>query len=188
MKVLSQPGIRSLKAYSIRIEDQPYIIFLYGSSLWLCQSKDPSAPDPLSSSLYFLSEKHDALARTLENKRQLNSSTLELESRNFEKSERISSENYNGRLRFARSLASEAKETVESYIGDREKPRKCIICCDNEKSIIFQNCYHLAVCTKCMDTSKFKDCVMCRKPVIGRIEVVLAANNHSYETYFEDLL
>lgn len=187
-RVLSQPGLRGSKAYTVRIDDQPYIVFICEFSLWLCQSKDPSAPQPLSQSLCVLSLKHSALAEALEAKRQLNGSTLDLESRNFEKAERTSNENYSGRLNFARSLALKTKESLDKYLSERDKPRKCIVCFDNEKSVIFQDCNHLAVCSSCAGSNLFPTCVICRKPVRGRFEAVLVENSENYDAYFEGLL
>ena len=41
----------------------------------------------------------------------------------------------------------------------------CVVCYAKKPNIIFTDCYHLCVCSKCDEEGKFNKCVLCRVPI-----------------------
>jgi hypothetical protein len=61
-----------------------------------------------------------------------------------------------------------AKEVASSNIDD---VRKCVICRENPKSVLFMDCRHLCVCKDCGHLNVLVQCPLCRQIIRERINV-----------------
>ena len=61
-----------------------------------------------------------------------------------------------------------AKDVASSNLGDA---RKCVICRENPKSVLFMDCRHLCVCTDCGHLHVLVHCPLCREIVREKINV-----------------
>ena len=43
------------------------------------------------------------------------------------------------------------------------KEEDCVVCYENKSNILFTDCYHICVCSKCFDRGCFVNCPLCRK-------------------------
>jgi len=66
-----------------------------------------------------------------------------------------------GRMMISVCPVDEKQETV-AVDDTADESRLCVVCCDNEKNMVFLNCGHLATCPDCC--VKVETCPICRAP------------------------
>ncbi len=55
-------------------------------------------------------------------------------------------------------------QIIESTLHER---RKCVICCERDKSVVLLPCKHQSLCSECSE--KVSECPLCKKPIQDRI-------------------
>ena len=67
---------------------------------------------------------------------------------------------------FLQGLAStQNKNTI--YTEEIPEDKLCIICCEEEKSVVFLPCGHVSVCVSC--SAQFETCPNCRGKITGYV-------------------
>ena len=65
----------------------------------------------------------------------------------------------------------QVRQKTEMRNAELEKRTQCVMCMDNERSVMFQPCFHLVSCTSCQHEVGI--CPVCRETIYGRLEVRL---------------
>lgn len=75
-------------------------------------------------------------------------------------------------MRHAIEAVTKRKDALmqEAIIQQREQ-RLCVVCQENEKSVVFLPCRHMCVCADCADHHKVKTCPLCRHAIETRFSV-----------------
>jgi hypothetical protein len=55
--------------------------------------------------------------------------------------------------------------------GERSQQNLCVICLDNEKSVLLMPCRHLCVCEECANRANLARCPVCRDRIEQTIKV-----------------
>ena len=74
------------------------------------------------------------------------------------------------RMAYAKILA--AKEILKKKLKDEEhENRMCVICQEEQKSVLLMPCRHLCCCKVCSRRQELKSCPLCRKEITQKIDV-----------------
>jgi hypothetical protein len=68
------------------------------------------------------------------------------------------------------------RDNIEKRIKQVDPDGLCIICCDNPRSIIFNPCFHLCVCSSCSPKLKTNQCPVCREEIKSKNEIFVEDN------------
>jgi hypothetical protein len=73
------------------------------------------------------------------------------------------------------SLTTRKRVSSETKRAPKEEDdsKSCIICMTATKDVLYLPCRHMQVCSSCDDSSKIKECPMCRNPIDQRIVAFL---------------
>ena len=62
-------------------------------------------------------------------------------------------------------------EELEKSVQDEEDKRLCIICDDQNRTIVLLPCKHMCMCKTCLGRQTWKTCPLCREPVDTDMEI-----------------
>lgn len=65
------------------------------------------------------------------------------------------------------------RDNIEKRIKNVDPEGLCIICCENQRSIIFNPCLHLCVCSTCSPKLKSNKCPVCRDDIQNKKEILV---------------
>ena len=63
------------------------------------------------------------------------------------------------------------KEIVRETQDVQNEQRLCVICCNEDRSIVLLPCRHLCLCGPCSEHESLRDCPLCRKPIQHKFSV-----------------
>lgn len=67
----------------------------------------------------------------------------------------------------------EKRHNIEKRIKNVDPEGLCIICCEHQRSIIFNPCLHLCVCSTCSPKIKNNKCPVCRELIQNKKEILV---------------
>ena len=65
----------------------------------------------------------------------------------------------------------QSRRVAESQVANYRSRVRCVMCLEEERSVLFQPCWHLVSCSPCAD--KVGICPVCRTQIEGRLKVKL---------------
>lgn len=68
-------------------------------------------------------------------------------------------------------MLQEAIRLEMSKTRETKESRTCIICLENEKSVVLMPCRHMCLCETCGAMDRITQCPLCRKNIIHKISV-----------------
>lgn len=70
----------------------------------------------------------------------------------------------------SRHLADNVSEKINSLQKENQElrnndVRKCILCLDKDRNVLFRPCNHFLICDTCSGSTNFTDCIVCKYPI-----------------------
>jgi len=62
--------------------------------------------------------------------------------------------------------ASKVQKALSVKVRQIREEKMCMICCENQKNIVFIPCYHVCVCERCSSEKDIKKCPVCDAQVM----------------------
>lgn len=83
--------------------------------------------------------------------------------------------NYSNRFNNFQFVAFHLTELHDEDEDDEEPTETftCTVCCTNRRNVVFLPCRHLAVCHSCSGESCMTSCVICRAPVVTKLQIFI---------------
>lgn len=69
----------------------------------------------------------------------------------------------------AKTLREQRREQETRLLHAENEQKLCIVCCTEEKTVLFAPCHHLCACVRCGES--LVDCPICRTKITSRTPV-----------------
>ena len=69
------------------------------------------------------------------------------------------------------AVEARKKEIVRESESAQNEQRLCVICCNEERTIVLLPCRHLCLCAPCSQHGSLIDCPLCRKHIQHKFSV-----------------